>query len=265
MGARNHDADPAIEGKRVLVTGSAGVIGRRVCDALLARGHQVRGFDRVANEALEDDVIGNLADRDAVARAVAGIDCVIHLAAYRNDADFMDVLLEPNVIGLYRVCAAAREANLSRLVLASSVQVLTGLDEAQQPHRPQGGAAPTNDYAMTKVWAEVAGEMLARCHAVSVIAARIGWVPVRPLELARIQRDGDSPNMFFSHNDAKRFFTLCVESPRPEPGEFVILNAASRSRSDQFMDLTSSREVIGYEPLDTLPDGLCWDYPPVRD
>jgi nucleoside-diphosphate-sugar epimerase len=265
MGARERAVDPVVESKRVLVTGSAGLIGRRVCDALLARGHHVRGFDRVANDRLEDDQIGDLGDRDAIDRAVDGIDCVIHLGAYRNNADFMDVLLEPNVIGMYHVCNAVREARVNRLVLASSVQVLTGLDESQRPHRPEGGAAPTNDYAMTKVWAEVAGEMLARCHGVSVIAVRIGWVPVRPPEMEKLQGSATGLSIFFSHNDAKRFFTLCVESPRPESGEFVILNGASRAASNPYMDLTASREVIGYEPQDDVADGLDWDYPPVRD
>ena len=62
----------------------------------------MRGFDKLPVAELADHHTGNLADRAAIRAAVAGTDTVIHLAAYRNDADFMDVLLEPNIIGPLR-------------------------------------------------------------------------------------------------------------------------------------------------------------------
>jgi len=47
---------------KVLVTGSAGTIGRAVCKELVRRGHLVRGFDIESNPDLNDQVIGNLID-----------------------------------------------------------------------------------------------------------------------------------------------------------------------------------------------------------
>jgi dTDP-L-rhamnose 4-epimerase len=46
--------------RTVLVTGSAGRIGRAVCRELLARGHRVRGFDRLASRDLADQLEGDL-------------------------------------------------------------------------------------------------------------------------------------------------------------------------------------------------------------
>ena len=43
--------------RAVLVTGSAGRIGRAVCAELLARGHRVRGFDRVPSPGPDDRVM----------------------------------------------------------------------------------------------------------------------------------------------------------------------------------------------------------------
>jgi nucleoside-diphosphate-sugar epimerase len=63
---------------RVLVTGSNGAIGQPVCLSLLARGHQVRGFDRVAFADLPDSRVGDLADAAALRRAMEGMDTVIH-------------------------------------------------------------------------------------------------------------------------------------------------------------------------------------------
>ena len=104
---------------KVLVTGSAGIVGRPVVEALRARGHEVRGFDRRPSPGLDDAVVADLTDEPAVRAAVAGMEAVVHLAAQPVDAPFAD-LVGPNVVGLYHVMNAAREAAVRRLVLASS-------------------------------------------------------------------------------------------------------------------------------------------------
>ena len=45
--------------QRVLVTGSAGTIGKVAVRALLARGHQVRGFDRVPSSEVAPGSVAN--------------------------------------------------------------------------------------------------------------------------------------------------------------------------------------------------------------
>ncbi|MFP6644538.1 MAG: NAD-dependent epimerase/dehydratase family protein, partial [Candidatus Latescibacterota bacterium] len=109
----------AVPSVRVLVTGASGAIGTPVCRHLQERGHRIRVLE--PHPDLEDSVVGDLSDFDAVRAAVAGVDTIIHLGAYPDEADFIDELLEPNVRGLYHVCAAAGEAGVSRLVLASSL------------------------------------------------------------------------------------------------------------------------------------------------
>ena len=68
---------------RVLVTGGAGFIGRRVVRALLAEGHEVTVADlRAFPDTAVRSVIGDLCDPDVPARAVRpGTDVIIHLAA----------------------------------------------------------------------------------------------------------------------------------------------------------------------------------------
>src|SRR5579863_5198058 len=108
----------------VLVTGSAGRIGRAVVAELLSRGQPVRGFDRVSTPACPDAIVGNLTDVPAIDRAMSGVDTLIHLAATPDDADFFTELVPNNVIGVYNVLEAARRANVKRLILASSGQVV---------------------------------------------------------------------------------------------------------------------------------------------
>ncbi|USI73850.1 SDR family NAD(P)-dependent oxidoreductase [Sphingomonas morindae] len=79
--------------ERVLITGGAGFIGRFVADELMRRGHQVRVLDSLIEQVhgqidrpamLHEDVElirADVRDGAAVARALEGIDSVVHLAA----------------------------------------------------------------------------------------------------------------------------------------------------------------------------------------
>src|SRR5436853_1910774 len=108
----------------VLVTGSSGRIGKAVVKELQARGHAVRGFDRVATQGLVDMVVGTLTSEADIARAMIGVQTLIHLAATPDDADFLAELVPNNVIGVYHVLESARQAGVQRLILASSGQVV---------------------------------------------------------------------------------------------------------------------------------------------
>jgi uronate dehydrogenase len=248
--------DKAQQPKRVLVTGSTGAIGQPLCQYLLARGHTVRGLARRPTPGLTDYVVGDLNDRDKVRQAVEGMDVVVHLGAYPNPADFIDVLLEPNVVGLYHICEAAKDLGVERLVLASTLQVVTGHSFPDRPVRIEDGPKPVNHYALTKAWAEITGDMYARVHNLSVISVRIGWLPRNPEEAKRLAEFAMGPNVFLSHNDSNRFHALCVESPKPARGESVILFATSKPKSIERLDLEPARQVIGYEPQDVWPEGL---------
>ena len=248
--------DRAAEPRRVLVTGSTGAIGQPLCHYLVQRGHYVRGFARRPTPGLGDYVTGDLGDRDAVRRAAEGMDTIVHLGAYPNPADFIDVLLQPNVVGLYHVCEAAAAFGVRRLVLASSVQVISGHRHLDRPVKVEDGPAPVNHYALTKAWAELAGDMYARVHHLSVICVRIGWLPRNTEEARRLAANARGQDIFFSHDDSNRFHALCVESPNPPPGTSVILQATSRPVGRARMDIESAREVIGYVPQDTWPQGL---------
>jgi UDP-glucose 4-epimerase len=114
---------------RVLVTGGAGFIGSHVVDRLQARGHQPRIIDQIQSPHHGpelDTVLGDICDPDAVRRAVAGCDAIVHLAAM---ADVDRVATDPagtdrvNVRGTQVLLDAAREAGTSRFVYASTIWV----------------------------------------------------------------------------------------------------------------------------------------------
>lgn len=238
----------------VLLTGSAGAIGRAVAEALTQRGHYVRGFDLKPSSGVAESVVGSIHDMAAVSAAAAGVDTIVHLAAYPDDADFSNTLLKPNVEGVHRVMESAVAQRVRRVVLASSVQVISGLVESGRTVGVNEHA-PINHYALFKLWAEECGRMYARRHGLEVLAVRIGAFPRDTEQMVRIGNTQRARRWYLSHEDGKRFFTLAVESPMPE--KFAVVYALSVPPEGQppLGDPEPARRMIGFEPQDAFPDG----------
>lgn len=142
---------------RVLVTGASGFLGRAVTGAILFAGHEVGTFQRRPSGVPgAEDRVGSLTDPAAVARAVEGVEAIVHLAAKvslaGNPADFDTV----NVGGTRRLIDAATDAGIPRFVHVSSPSVAhVG---ASIVGAPAGAADPQRargDYARTKAEAEL--------------------------------------------------------------------------------------------------------------
>ncbi|HEX9620485.1 MAG TPA: NAD(P)-dependent oxidoreductase [Polyangiaceae bacterium] len=243
---------------KVLVTGSAGAIGVPVCRELSRRGHDVRGFDRVHTPDVRRTIVGQLEDADAVRDAVDGVDAVVHLAAHPFDAPFPE-LVGPNVLGLFHVLDAARGAGVSRVVLASSIQVV-GRRKGRPGPASTRTAAPGNHYALTKLWAEQMGRMYSRKFDLSVIAARVTWM-VRNAEEARRMLMLERQDIYVSRGDVARFFAQAVEATDIR---FAVLYAVGPDGAER-VDLESSRRLIGYEPADAWPAGLGFELSEITD
>jgi len=240
----------------ILVTGSAGAVGRAVCRELRQRGRAVRGLDRVPTLGLDDAVVGDITDAARVREAFDGVDAVVHLAAEPHDVPF-DRLVGPNVVGLHNVMNAAREARVRRVVLASSMMIVLhghGPDRARPATVDE--AYPGAHYALTKVWAEQMGEMYARCYDMSVLAVRLSWMVRDPGE-ARHMQDIDRPDFYISSRDAGRGFADAVDAPSIR---FAIVYLAGPDCGRQF-DLEPARRLLGFEPRDRWPEGLAFELP----
>ena len=235
------------------MTGCAGRIGRAVCAELLARGHRVRGFDRVRMAGLTDQLEGNLASAGEVERAVAGVDTVVHLAATPDEDDFLTRLLPDNVIGLYHVLEQARRARVGRVILASTGQVMRGHAGAL-PITLQTPPAPRNWYSSTKLFAEAAGQSYAHLYGMSVIVVRCGWCPRTRRDVEALEASEYGKNSYLSPGDAGRCFAGAVEASQNL--KFAIVFATSRPVDRPRYDLGPTRELLGFEPRDRWPEGL---------
>jgi nucleoside-diphosphate-sugar epimerase len=240
--------------QRVLVTGSAGRIGRAVVAELTSCGHAVRGLDRVPTPGASDFIVADITDFDAVKRAAAEANAVIHLAATPDDADFLTQLLPPNIIGLHHVLEGARLGGARRVVVASSGQVNWWQRQRQTaPIGPREPVTPRYWYAATKVFAEAIGQGYSETHGLEVIAVRLGWVPRDAPHIAEISGTDWAQDVYLSPGDAGRFFAAAVAAPMKE--RFAILYATSKPVDLPRFDLAPTKELLGWEPRDQWPEG----------
>jgi nucleoside-diphosphate-sugar epimerase len=131
---------------KVLVTGGSGFIGSRLVRRLLADGHDVRILDRELNSDFEQITVqGDVADPDAVSRALAEVDLVYHLAAeYRDDVRPIERYYHTNVEGTRVLCEGLSKFNIRSLVFTSSVAVYgfnmrdLGEDSPREPKNHYG-------------------------------------------------------------------------------------------------------------------------------
>jgi nucleoside-diphosphate-sugar epimerase len=239
---------------RVLVTGASGAIGEPACQALRARGDFVRGFDSAASthaHASDELLQGDITDAAAVSQAMQGVEAVVHLAAVPDEAPFAE-LVGPNLLGLFNVLDAARTHGVRRVVLASSVQVVTGASGM----RGTTERVPTNHYALTKLFAEDMGEMYARRFGLDVIAARIGWMVRDPREARRIQ-ELDLRHWYVSRADVSRFLHAALHA---DFHGFAAAYVIGPEGAGHF-DLEPGKRLLGFEPRDRFPEGLPFPLP----
>lgn len=254
--------------QRVLVTGSAGRLGRAAVKALVAAGHAVVGFDLRPTPGLPESacVVGSLLDADVLQPAVAGADCLIHLAATPDDAvfprrpapddgdNFESELLPNNVLAGYRVMEAARRGGVRRVILASTGQVIDGhLDDHNIPVTVSAPFRPRYLYACTKVFLEMVGRVYAVNHGMSVVAVRLGWCPRDPGQVAQLRASAEDQDVYLSPGDAGRFFAAAVGAPTLPP--FAAVNVTSRHVRHLLYDLGPTEVLTGFVPQDRWPTG----------
>lgn len=164
----------------VLVTGASGFLGRAVAAELVAAGHDVRTLQRRPSHVDgATDTWGSVTDPVVVARAVDGVEGVVHLAAKVSLAGDVDQFRTVNVDGTRALLDAAERAGASRFVHVSSPSVahagsaLAGVGaEPASPEHAQG------HYARTKAEAELLA--LARdspAMRVVVVRPHLVWGP----------------------------------------------------------------------------------------
>jgi uronate dehydrogenase len=223
----------------LLITGAAGQVGSVLRAGLAPRVEHLRSFDRAPIEPRTSDeeaLQGDLLDPEALTRAMAGIDTVVHLAGVPVEAPF-DEVLEHNVRGTHRVFEAARHAGVRRVVVASTNHVIgfhptsTRLD-ADAPPRPD------TYYGVSKLAGEGLASLYADKFGLQTVSVRIGSCLERPVLRRHLWT-------WLSHADAVRLFEACITGP--VTGHLVVYGVSANTRSWWDGGAAAS---LGYRPQD---------------
>ncbi|HBU47236.1 MAG TPA: 3-beta hydroxysteroid dehydrogenase [Myxococcales bacterium] len=114
--------------KRVLVTGGGGFVGKAILKRLANQGIELVSLARGDYPELRalgvETHRGDLADKDAVMKAVAGCDVVFHVAALAGIWGAYETFYRANVLGTEHVIEACRAHGVKRLVFTSSPSVV---------------------------------------------------------------------------------------------------------------------------------------------
>jgi len=238
---------------KCLVTGCAGFIGSTLTDALLARGDRVRGVDsftdyydparkhdHLRNAAVNEHfelIEADLTDAD-LGSLLDDIDVVFHLAGQPGVrvswSDGFPLYVSRNVLATQRLLEAARAADLSRVVYASSSSIYG--NAASYPVLETDLPRPHSPYGVTKLAAE---------HLCSLYAENWG-LPAVSLRYFSVYGPRQRPDMGFSR------FLAAIDSGRPIP----IYGTGDQVRDFTYVgDVVAATIAAATAPLD--PGTVC--------
>ena len=168
-----------------LVTGGAGFIGSNITEELLRRGESVAVLDNFSSGKRENLIFpnenlsslkiieGDIRDIELLYDSFKGIDYVLHQAALRSVPKSFhnpSAYDEVNVKGTLNVLIAAKEANVKRVVFASSSSVYGEREDL--PERESDLPNPLSVYAATKLNGEHYCNVFSDLYGLSAISLR---------------------------------------------------------------------------------------------
>src|ERR1700723_397609 len=165
-----------------LITGIGGFIGSSLARALLAKNEQVRGVDNFSTGKRENlqEILpridfreADIMDLDAMHKACAGIDYVLHEAAIpsvpKSVADPLGSN-RANVDGTVNVLVAARDAKVKRVVYAASSSAYG--DTPTLPKQEAMSPDPISPYAVAMLASEHCRFSFYRCCGLETVSLR---------------------------------------------------------------------------------------------
>lgn len=146
-----------------LVTGGAGFIGSNLCEAILNLGYRVRCLDDLSTghkyniESFKTNpnfifIKGDIKDFDTCMSACAGVDYVLHQAAWGSVPRSIEMPLfycSNNITGTVNMMEAARQAGVKKFVYASSSSVYGDMPNLPKIEGREGNLL--SPYALSKM------------------------------------------------------------------------------------------------------------------
>ncbi|MBP9694870.1 MAG: NAD-dependent epimerase/dehydratase family protein [Candidatus Magasanikbacteria bacterium] len=210
---------------KVIVTGSSGMIGTRLCEKLLGSGHTVIGIDKKHNnwnpEVDKVTYICNLLKGFKIkGPTLDDVDCIIHLAA---NARVYNSVINPvqsrdNFEMTFTVLEFARKNGIKKIIFSSSREVYGNLKKRRCTEKDILLEAIESPYSATKIACEVMIQAYRRCYGINFIILRFS-------------------NVYGMYDDSDRFIPLVIKRSLQKQ-DFIIFG------KDKTLDFTYIDDTI---------------------
>lgn len=240
---------------KVLITGASGFLGGHIATEMVSKGIRPvamvrRSSDRSVLEKLGLAMIeADLSDPPSLTRATAGIDTVVHLAAYYTFHGRKELYEKITVDGTRNLLEACLRNGVRRVIYCSSTEAVGPV--AEPPGNEESPLNPRFEYGRSKLRAEA---LVKECA-----TKGLDYTIIRPtglygpgnvddvafwfitsfaknsLSTRFIVGSGDTLIQFTHVSDAAKAFLLALEKPEAASGQtYIIADMKCHSYSDVY-------------------------------
>jgi len=258
--------------KKIVITGTAGLLGPYVVDHFLEQGYDVLSVDLNTPKELKcRHWTVDLNDLGQVYGMLQGAYGVVHLAAIpRADIYPNGTTFQNNIMGSYNIMEACGHLGIKKVVIASS-ECAYGLCFAKEDLVPE--YVPVDEkhpawaedcYGIAKIAAEVAAEGLHRRYGTQIISMRLGNIITPEMYNKNFPRFINDTYIrmrnLWNYIDARDIATACQLAIEVEGLGAQVMNIGADDTCQdiksidlvkaEFPELTDIRsDINGYQPI----------------
>ena len=279
--------------KKIVITGSTGLLGPYVVEHFLEQGYEVLSVDKVKPaKQLCHHMTADLTNLGECYGILEGADAVIHLAAipsayiYPNEVTFQN-----NVMGTYNILEAAAGLGVQKAVVASSectygiCNSRQGLAPVYVPVDEEHPTLPEDSYGLGKVVGEAIADAIHRRCGMQIVSFRIGNIISKEkyLNFPGFIHDAQKrKHLMWNYIDARDIAVACRLAVEKDGLGSVVMNLAAdnncmdikscelikagfpnvtdiRSPIDEYQTLYSNqkaKDVLGWSPIHSWRDNV---------
>jgi UDP-glucose 4-epimerase len=258
-------------GAKILVTGASGFVGSALCGRLVHDGWVVRAvardlnrLEKLSGAGIEKFQIGKIGRETKWNNALAGVDCVVHLAArvhvmHDTDGNPLAAYRLVNTEGTINLARQAAAAGVRRFVFISSVKVNGEETSPGQPFTEEDKPAPLDPYGISKLEAEQGLRDLATAAGMEVVIIRPPLVygpgvKANFLTMMRWLNKGvplpfgalDNRRSLVALDNLVDFIITCIDHPAAANQTFLVADGEDLSTTELLHRLS---HALGKSPL----------------
>lgn len=275
---------------KVLVTGGNGMVGTAIIDNLGDREqYEFQPLDIQPHPDEDRDTFeASVEDYDEIRPAFDGVDAVIHLAVYVPGYidENWERIRSVNVEGTRNVLRAAQDAEVERVVFASTNHVVGMYEEEHAPNLYEldynllldhtSAPRPDSSYGVSKLFGENDGRFFVermeypkRFYAIRICSLREPKYDhpygdaEKAVENGKFERGSEAyaetvqrmKAMWFSRRDCAHMVDCILQD---EDSEYAVVSGVS-DNDRRWFNIEHARDLLGYDPQDNGED---WSAPP---